>query len=53
MKISKEKDNNVAYFLLDENNNKYDHRLVHYKFVSYFEWMFNPRAHYNTHLNQS
>ena len=25
-----------------ENNNKNDHRLVHYKFVSYFEWMFNP-----------
>ena len=25
-----------------ENNNKNDHRLVHYKFVSYFEWMFDP-----------
>ena len=25
-----------------ENNNKNDHRLMHYKFVSYFEWMFDP-----------
>ena len=25
-----------------ENNNKNDHRLVHCKFVSYFEWMFDP-----------